>query len=145
MDSLSRTDGLYKRIMSKLGAGVLEVELKEEMFTEALKEAIEIFQPYVTESKFITLPSASKIDMSKYGASEVEEVYENPYGVRDIEFNPLAVLINSKKLNFKDFAIRQATLSEVGAQTRKHFQFHEGFLYLDGFVGNVTVEYYPYF
>ena len=110
-----------------------------------LKEAVEIYTPYATETKFVTVPSASRIDMTKYGASEIEEVYESPQGVRDIEFNPLAVLVNATKLNFKEFAIRQATLSEIGAQTRKHFQFHEGYLYLDGFVGNVTIEYFPIF
>lgn len=141
----TRADELYLRIINKLGSEFVEVELTPQAFGYCLNEAIEVYTPYVNDLRTLSFTAAKRIDLSPYNVQEVLKVYESPYGVRNVEFDPLAVLVNGTKMNFQTFANRQMILSEIDALTRKHFRYEHPYLYLDGYNGLVTVEYYPEF
>lgn len=145
MELAGKLAELYDRIKLKLGGEYVVVELSPEAFLACLKEAYEVIEPYVNEVRYQTFVPQPKIDLRALGISDIAAVYEAPYGVRDVEFNPLSVYVNATRMNFRSFAERQAMLSEIAAQTRKTFKFEDGFLYLDGYTTNVTVEYFPKF
>lgn len=145
MEIAGKLATLYSRIRIKLGGDVLSVELSPEAFVACLQESYEAIEPYVNEVKYQSFPSQPRIDLRAYGVSDVAAVYEAPYGVRDVEFNPLSVYVNATRMNFRSFAERQSMLSEIASQTRKTFKFEDGYLYLDGYTTTVTVEYFPKF
>ena len=153
-----KSDSLFQRILSRLGASTVKVELELSDFMACLDEAVDTYSPYISETETITVVAGVSVDLRKKVSVDlrkkvpdilgVVQVYESPRSssLEGIEFDPLAVVANrSGKVDLQRYATVGADMSELTYLTRPGYKFDGGILYLDGYYGNVTVEYYRAF
>lgn len=62
-------------IKLELTGGVLELELTDEMIGKIVNSALKELQRYIDETKFITVPFASCIDMKGFKCSSITHIY----------------------------------------------------------------------
>lgn len=79
------------RIKTMLGGDVLKIEIPDETIYKCIQIALETIEPYIPDTRYITLPFSRCIDMSQYKIEEVLRVVPGQnlvtaYGIGD-EFN----------------------------------------------------------
>lgn len=141
-----RADEWVSRIKSRLGSPIIKLAVSDEMINEAIKESLDKIQPYLKEMEYIT-GEAPVVDLRKYEPYCVVNVYRTrgtipvpAVGLMDefalINYAPYARMGNA----LAEIMVRNVYRTELTALVPEDWKFIDGFLYLSGFTGPVTIE-----
>ena len=67
--------GLVDEVKFKLTGGVLELEIDDSGIQKTIEYSMRELQRYIGNSRFVTIPFTSAIDMKPYHVSDVRMVY----------------------------------------------------------------------
>lgn len=81
--------GLVDEVKFKLTGGVLELEIDDSGIQKTIEYSMRELQRYICNTRFVTIPFTSAIDMKPYHASDVRMVYsaDNEGGMNGAQFS----------------------------------------------------------
>jgi len=139
---------IIEEIKSQLGHPHVRLEIydydeeAEEEFETFIDKAVRRLQPYLDMRSYMTVSVQDSIDLSDEPIDDILRIIPAQATMGE-DFDVFhAHRYKNLHKDFDDFLIAQRRLSEIKSVIQPSFKFDEGILYLSGFAGKVTIEYY---
>lgn len=142
-----RTDKWLQSIKTRLGHPVVKLFTNDDMIRNLIEQTVDKILPYITAREVITA-TAPNVDLRSCGVVTILNVWptKNTTGTSQNTFDvfsPNVFMINSfsglQNLMNRVMVYNMYT-SELPYLDPKSWYFHDGILYLSGYVGTVSIE-----
>jgi len=141
-------DDIKDQILRRLGSDKVEIELEDSTIKNTIEEAVEMVRPYLTQTEYMEIDSGggvrSCVDLSDENILNVVRVLESPrmHRAGDVDlFRTINYAEGDLSNTIANVALRNKRISQIKDLVKKSFKFIDGKLYLDGYRGNVVIEY----
>lgn len=135
-----------EKIKRKLGYPTVNVELTDEQLEDAVMDAFQEIDAYMTDPQHITLPYTNRIDMSKYEVDYISTIYKAPVGLDNSNLLTLDMYFYGS-MSIENLGARlSAERVSLSLKDRLSHKWIDPYLYVDmapPYSSSITIEYIP--